>query len=538
MSAGDGAAGGGISVVIVTFNSRDAIEHALPALDAELEPGDELIVVDNASEDGSAGVARDLIPGATVIEQSRNLGFAAACDAGARAASRELLVLLNPDAVPAPGFAAAIRRPLREGRDWAAWMGLVTTGAGARVNSSGGIVHFTGIAWAGGAGLPAAEVSRGEVAFLSGACLAVPRARWERLGGFPEPFFLYHEDVDLSLRLRLDGGRIGIEPEAAVEHSYEFEKGAAKWLYLERNRWATLIRTYPAALLALLAPALLATEIALLAIALAGGWGPQKVRAWIEVARWMPRLRRERREIQARRRIDASEFATALSADLSSPYLGRAATSAPAAVGASHLLVAGPGAARGLVRIARLVVVLGLITVSRAAQRAQPLVEPRDLLGEDLRLLGEPRGDNRELEQEQERDPERGEEEEVRRNLDPEVVGGEREQLVPNRQHEQRDRDNHPQQRVALDQPPPPHQLEHDPKHHRRDDDRRDLDPRVEPALRRDEHRYAPLTAVCSSVIGAAGATPSPSGRSGGFSSGTGRRRNRPTKIASRTLAM
>ena len=83
----------------------------------------------------------------------------------------------------------------------------------------------------------------------------------------PEPFFLYQEDVDLSLRLRLAGGTIGIEPAARVDHDYEFAKGPAKWRYLERNRWAMILRTYPLALLLLLTPALLATEIALFAIA-------------------------------------------------------------------------------------------------------------------------------------------------------------------------------------------------------------------------------------------------------------------------------
>jgi GT2 family glycosyltransferase len=88
-----------------------------------------------------------------------------------------------------------------------------------------------------------------EVGFASGACLAVPRAEWERAGGFAGDFFLYHEDVELSLRLRLAGGRIGIERAATVDHEYEFEKGPAKWRHVERNRWATIVRTYPAALL-------------------------------------------------------------------------------------------------------------------------------------------------------------------------------------------------------------------------------------------------------------------------------------------------
>ncbi len=320
-----------LSVVIVSFNPGARIERPLAALREQLGPDDELIVVDNGSADGTAARVAELAPSAKLIANGENRGFAAAANQGAAAASGELLVFLNPDAVPAPGFGDEIRRPLTEGRGWGAWMGLVTSGDGRLVNSEGGVVHFTGIAWAGGAGRPLEEhdAAPREVGFASGACLAIPRAVWERHGGFSAPLFLYHEDVDLSLRLRLAGERIGIEPAARVDHDYEFEKGAAKWFYLERNRWATIVRTYPAALLALLAPALLVTEVAVLAAATAGGWAGQKLRACGATAAALPRLLRERRSIQAPREITAREFAAWLTPDLSSSFLGRAARLGP-----------------------------------------------------------------------------------------------------------------------------------------------------------------------------------------------------------------
>lgn len=322
-----------VSVVIVTHNHREAVHRALPALAAQLDDGDQLIVVDNDSSDGTPDAARELAPGAIVLDAGANLGFAAGCNRGASTASGDLLCFLNPDAVPAPGFRAAIERPLAHGRGWAAWQGLVTAEGGRVVNTRGGVVHFTGIAWAGGAGEPlavegGADVAAGapatsEPGFVSGACLAIPRERFEQIAGFAEGFFLYHEDVDLSLRLRLAGDRLGVEPDARIEHAYEFAKGPAKWRHLERNRWATLIRTYPPALLALLAPALAVTELALVPASAAGGWLGQKLLAWGDTLGAMRRLLRERRQIQAGRAIDAASFARALSPDLASPYLGR-----------------------------------------------------------------------------------------------------------------------------------------------------------------------------------------------------------------------
>ena len=319
-----------LSVLIVAWNSREELGRSLPALLPELGEGDELIVVDNDSSDGTADAVASLAPGARIVRSDRNLGFAGGCNEGAATARGDLLVILNPDAAPRPGFGEAIRRPWLEKRGWAAWQALVADGDGTTINSAGNPVHFTGIVWAGGHGRPigAAPPAR-EVAALSGACLAIPRGAWEKVGGFPERFFLYHEDVDLSLRLRLAGGALGIEPAAVVDHDYEFGTREHKWRWLERNRWAFLIRVYPASLLALLAPALILTEMALIPASIAAGWGRQKLAALGEVIRWLPRLLRERRQVQSTRTVSAAEFASRLTPNLDSPFIPAVARSAP-----------------------------------------------------------------------------------------------------------------------------------------------------------------------------------------------------------------
>ncbi len=320
-----------VSVLIVAWNSGAELRRTLPPLLRELREGDELIVVDNDSPDDSAAVARELAPAAKVVTMGRNRGFAGGANVGAATATGDLLVILNPDAMPLPGWGEAIRRPWLEGRGWSAWQGLVAGADGTTINSAGNPVHFTCIVWAGMHDEPVAAAPDPEiVTALSGACLAVPLDVWRRLGGFAERFFMYHEDVDLSLRLRLAGETVGIEPHAVVAHDYEFTASAgSKWRWLERNRLATLVRVYPAPLLVLLAPALLATEVALLLASAAGGWGTQKLRADAEALAWLPRLLRERRAIQRSRAVSAGEFAAALTADLDSPFIPPVARSLP-----------------------------------------------------------------------------------------------------------------------------------------------------------------------------------------------------------------
>jgi N-acetylglucosaminyl-diphospho-decaprenol L-rhamnosyltransferase len=318
----------GLAVVVVCHESADAIGPTLEALGRQLGPDDEVVVVDNASTDGTSATVRAAAPAARVIETGENLGFAAGCQTGVRASAAPLLLLLNPDAVPAQGCLDALRACAAQERSWGAWQALITMPDGEHVNTAGNVVHYLGFGWAGELGRPvsATDARPHEVGFGSGAALVVRRDAWDAVGGFDERYFMYGEDLDLSLRLRLAGWGIGIVPAARVAHDYAFAKGDYKWFYLERNRWWTLLGAYPARLLALLAPALLAFEVALLVAAWRGGWLKAKLRAQGAVLRALPAMLRRRRAVQATRRIGAAEFAMPLAATLESPYLEGAAS--------------------------------------------------------------------------------------------------------------------------------------------------------------------------------------------------------------------
>jgi N-acetylglucosaminyl-diphospho-decaprenol L-rhamnosyltransferase len=310
-----------LAVVIVTYQSAAHLPHTLAALVPQLLDGDELLIVDNASTDDTPAVARRAAPRAEVLETGTNLGFAGGCNAGAAATRAPLLLFLNPDAKPAAGCLAALRTAAGAHPGWGAWQALVTLADGAHVNTSGGIVHYLGFGWAGECGRPVVAGEDREVGFASGAALVVRRSAWEQVGGFDPDYFMYGEDLDLSLRLRLAGHGVGLAREAVVEHDYEFDKGSRKWRLLERNRWRTLLADYPAALLLALTPLLLASELALLVLAARGGWLREKLRAHADVVAALPGLLRRRARVQRLRRTSTAAFAAGLTAELDSPYL-------------------------------------------------------------------------------------------------------------------------------------------------------------------------------------------------------------------------
>jgi GT2 family glycosyltransferase len=319
-----------MAVIVVTHQSAAHLRPLAEALRGQLRDDDELVVVDNASSDGTPDVTRSLGDRVRLLETGANLGFAGGCQAGADATEAPLLLFLNPDSQPEPHCLDLLRAAAGGHPEWGAWQAAVMLDR-EHINTSGGVVHYLGIGWAGDCGRPARELPDDgrEVAFPSGAAMVVRRDAWSQLGGLDPDYFMYGEDLDLGLRLWLAGHRVGLVAGARVLHSYEFDKGAAKWFWLERNRWRTVLSVYPAGVLALVLPALLAAELGLLAIAARDGWLKPKLRAQAAAILALPRTLARRRSVQRTRQIGSRDFAAQLTSSLDSPYLSGAATIAP-----------------------------------------------------------------------------------------------------------------------------------------------------------------------------------------------------------------
>jgi N-acetylglucosaminyl-diphospho-decaprenol L-rhamnosyltransferase len=204
-----------VDVVIPTWRGRDLLRRCLAALRADASPK-RVIVVDNASADGTAALVGGEFPDVTLVELADNVGFGRAVNAGVRIGEAEAIVLINNDVVVAPGFVDAIVAPLA-----APHVGMV---AGLTTIPDTDLVDAFGIeldrallsynrARNAPVGTPA-----GRLAMPSGGAAAYRRVAWEAAGGFDEAFFAYGEDVDLGLRLRALGWEAAEAPDARGVH--------------------------------------------------------------------------------------------------------------------------------------------------------------------------------------------------------------------------------------------------------------------------------------------------------------------------------
>jgi len=239
-----------VTVVVVNLDGIEFMGPCLQSLRDQEYPGAvEVIVIDNASTDGSRELVIRDFPEVQVITESTNTGFAPAVNKGARAGNGDIVALINNDATADPTWLRELVMPMRARDAVKVTGGVVLDAEGGALEFAGGALTFYGHGMPIGRGgeIPTDAVPQ-PVAYVTGASMAIRRDWFLETGLFDADYFAFFEDVDYGWRTWLMGGEVWLVPDAIIRHHHHGtikRFGYARERYLlERNALSTIYKNF------------------------------------------------------------------------------------------------------------------------------------------------------------------------------------------------------------------------------------------------------------------------------------------------------
>lgn len=331
-----------VTVIVLNYNGTQHLKECFSSLTQVDYPPDklQLMLVDNASTDGSVEYVRREFPRVRIVQNKENLGFAPGNNIGARAAATEYVVFLNNDMAVHAQFVRGLAQAIQSEP------GAVCAGAqilnwdGSQIDFGGAAAHFAGYAYQVDMGKPFNPQVRSEIhpiLYACGGAMMVNRQIFLDAGGFDEDYFIYYEDLDLGWRLWVLGYQVVFAPDALVNHRHHGTmdnfSNYRKQVLFKRNALYSVIKNYDNQNLGRVLPAvLLATVNGVVDQAVRDGqlnlaeyqikseksgkpselFGKRNVSILVaihDVVEHLPRVMEKRRLIQAHRRRSDEEVA-------------------------------------------------------------------------------------------------------------------------------------------------------------------------------------------------------------------------------------
>jgi GT2 family glycosyltransferase len=311
-----------VTVAVLSFNGRHLLEIALPSIARQRFRDFEVVVVDNGSRDDTGDWLRANWPQVQVVTLPDNVGVTAALNVCAGAGRGDLVGLFNNDVELAPDCLGELVRTLREHAE-AGWAGAKLIDFHQRdiIDGAGDVYTWGGTAGRRGHG----EKDRGqydEPRSIFGACGGAALYRRSCLvdvGPFDEDFFAFYEDVDWNLRAQLAGFSCRYTPTAVVYHmgSATIGRGLTDFTryHILRNSLWILAKDLPGEALLRHGHQVVLTQLILLRMAIRDRRQVVWLRAWRDALRGLPRVLRQRREVQRKRRVGLRRLDSVIGAE-------------------------------------------------------------------------------------------------------------------------------------------------------------------------------------------------------------------------------
>jgi GT2 family glycosyltransferase len=317
-----------VSIILISWNNELNLQECISSLLKQTFKNYEVILVDNGSTDNvlkNINVLDLAFPLAIKCLPS-NLGFAIANNLGAQLAHGKWIILLNADAYPAPDWLEKLIKAAEENPEFNFFSSRqIQYNAPHLLDGAGDEYHISGLAWRRYYNHIQKEYAlKQEEVF--GACAAAAMYRREdflKVGGFDEDYFSYFEDVDLSFRLRLAGGRCLYVPDAVVYHVGSASTGKLSDFviyYGHRNLVWAFIKDMPGSLFWLYLPFHLAMNLFFLISFTFKGKGGAIFKAKLDAMRGIPSVMKKRKGVQKLRKVSVKELGRFMRKGLLDPY--------------------------------------------------------------------------------------------------------------------------------------------------------------------------------------------------------------------------
>lgn len=316
-----------VTVLVLNWNGARFLPRCLDALASQTFEDFEVLVLDNASTDGSVDEVEAIWPEFRLIRFPSNLGFAQGNNRGASYARGSWFAFLNNDAFPEPGWLSNLWNFRLENPGFTFFSSrLMDFGNPVLAQNSGDVCHISGYAWPRDSLIPIeqAHLVPEEVFSASAAAAMYQKEAFFEVGGFDETFSSHYEDVDLGFRLRLAGHRCLYVPAAVVAHlgAASFGQESSRTVYqVQRNVIWSYVKNMPGRLFWKHLPAHILANLVFIIYYMLQGQTAAVWRAKWDAIRALPFIIQKRSQIQSTRRVSPEMIDVLLNHKFFGPYL-------------------------------------------------------------------------------------------------------------------------------------------------------------------------------------------------------------------------
>jgi GT2 family glycosyltransferase len=311
-----------IGIILVNYKdyAKKFLIDCRDSLRQQNYPKDKYItyIVDNASDEESFSYLKNNFSEAIIVTREDG-NYAAANNSGAQEAKKdgcEYFFICNMDTVLDENCLRELVKKERSGKN----IGIIQSrimlydnGKTNKVNTLGNNLNFLAfglISFFNEDYHEIKEKKRKNFVYASGCAVFMSEKIFSEMGGYDENYYMYHDDVELSLKARLLGYKIALAEDSVIYHKYEFSRSIRMLYYMERNRLATILIFYKLKTILLILPALIVTELGLIFYSILNGWFKVKMRATAYFFSFnnINKIFKQRRKAQALRIISEKEF--------------------------------------------------------------------------------------------------------------------------------------------------------------------------------------------------------------------------------------